>query len=395
LALAASNALAAPQGVTSAIAPSTSAPAGCSASYSGQFEITVVNATLTKRDTLQLTLNNGILKDAAGRTGYIAANYQFQFDGPPQTGAIYTSGFSLCGNGSLALGGSAIWYQCLSGSFYNLYDRSWAAQCSPIYIDAIGGASSVAATQAPDGQPAGTTVVTSVTQRTDGQPYATTVLVSQISDGQIQATTGVPVSQISDGQIQATSKAVPVSQQSDGQVYNSSPAAPVSQISDGQIQASPAKSAVPVSQISDGQPQASKGAPPPVSQISDGQIQATTGAPVSQISDGQIQATTGAPVSQISDGQVQATKGSAVPVSQISDGQIQATTAAPATTPAPPVSQKSDGQIIATPTKAAANITSYSAAAPSQVTVAGSPSMFQVAGSAAFAGVLAVVAALL
>jgi len=378
LALAASNTLAAPQGVTSAIAPSTSAPAGCSASYSGQFEITVVNATLTKRDTLQLTLNNGILKDAAGRTGYIAANYQFQFDGPPQTGAIYTSGFSLCGNGSLALGGSAIWYQCLSGSFYNLYDRSWAAQCSPIYIDAIGGASSVAATQAPDGQPAGTTVVTSVTQRTDGQPYATTVLVSQISDGQIQATTGVPVSQISDGQIQATSKAVPVSQQSDGQ-----------------IQASPAKSAVPVSQISDGQPQASKGAPPPVSQISDGQIQATTGAPVSQISDGQIQATTGAPVSQISDGQVQATKGSAVPVSQISDGQIQATTAAPATTPAPPVSQKSDGQIIATPTKAAANITSYSAAAPSQVTVAGSPSMFQVAGSAAFAGVLAVVAALL
>lgn len=57
---------------------------------------------------------------------YIAANYQFQFDAPPQAGAIYTTGFSLCANGSLALGGSAIFYQCLSGSFYNLYDRDWA-----------------------------------------------------------------------------------------------------------------------------------------------------------------------------------------------------------------------------------------------------------------------------
>jgi hypothetical protein len=353
--------------VTSAIAPSASAPAGCSASHSGKFEITVVNATIAKRDTLQLTLNSGVLKDAQGRTGYIASNYQFQFDGPPQAGAIYTSGFSLCGNGSLALGGSALWYQCLSGGFYNLYDRSWAPQCSPIYIDAIGGASSAAATQATDGQVAGTTIVTSVTQRTDGQPYATTVAVSQISDGQIQATTGVPVSQISDGQIQATPPAL-VSQMTDGQVYNptSSPVAPVSQISDGQIQASPIKSA------------SSK----PVA--------------VSQISDGQVQATTGVPISQISDGQVQATTGSAVPVSQISDGQIQATTAAPVTTTsAPAVSQKSDGQIVATPTKAAANITSVASAAPSQVTVAGSPSMFQAAGSAAFAGVLAVVAALL
>jgi hypothetical protein len=57
---------------------------------------------------------------------YIAANYQFQFDAPPQAGAIYTTGFSLCSNNSLALGGSAIFYQCLSGSFYNLYDRDWA-----------------------------------------------------------------------------------------------------------------------------------------------------------------------------------------------------------------------------------------------------------------------------
>jgi hypothetical protein len=90
LALAASVA-ATPQGVTSVIAPKAPAPAGCLTSASGTFQITVVNVTqgikkreLEKRDALTLTLINGILKDALGRTGYIASNYQFQFDGPPQ-----------------------------------------------------------------------------------------------------------------------------------------------------------------------------------------------------------------------------------------------------------------------------------------------------------------------
>lgn len=85
-------------------------------------------------DTLSLTLNNGILKDAYGRTGYIASNYQFQFDDPPQAGAIYTSGFTVCKNGTLSLGDSSIWWQCRSGGFYNLYDRNWAPQCNAIYI---------------------------------------------------------------------------------------------------------------------------------------------------------------------------------------------------------------------------------------------------------------------
>ncbi|KAF7507787.1 hypothetical protein GJ744_010088 [Endocarpon pusillum] len=87
--------------------------------------------------TLELTLNDGVLKDAQGRTGYIASNFQFQFDAPPQAGAIYTSGFSVCSNGSLALGGSNIFYQCRSGDFYNLYDRYWAAQCSPVTIETL------------------------------------------------------------------------------------------------------------------------------------------------------------------------------------------------------------------------------------------------------------------
>ncbi|MCJ1437106.1 hypothetical protein MMC27_006491 [Xylographa pallens] len=87
--------------------------------------------------TLELTLANGILKDSHGRTGYIASNFQFQFDDPPQAGAIFTAGFSVCANGSLALGGSNIFYQCLSGSFYNLYNVNWAPQCSPVTIETL------------------------------------------------------------------------------------------------------------------------------------------------------------------------------------------------------------------------------------------------------------------
>lgn len=90
-----------------------------------------------KDGTLQITLQDGVLKDSQGRTGYIASNFQFQFDNPPQAGAIYTSGFSACSNSSLALGGSNIFYQCRSGDFFNLYDRSWAAQCSPVTINLL------------------------------------------------------------------------------------------------------------------------------------------------------------------------------------------------------------------------------------------------------------------
>ncbi|CAI4045846.1 hypothetical protein SUVZ_11G0530 [Saccharomyces uvarum] len=162
------------------------------------------------------------------------------------------------------------------------------------------------------------------------EPVATTAsakakraaAISQIGDGQIQATTkttAAAVSQIGDGQIQATTK---------------TKAAAVSQIGDGQIQATTKTTAAAVSQIGDGQIQATtKTQAAAVSQIGDGQIQATTktkAAAVSQIGDGQIQATTkttAAAVSQIGDGQIQATtKTTAAPVSQITDGQIQATT---------------------------------------------------------------------
>jgi len=207
------------------------------------------------------------LKDQAGRQGYIASNYQFQFDAPIQAGAKQTSGFSLCGNSSLALGSSAIWYQCLSGNFYNLYSQSSGAQCIPIYITAV--MSGSGASQASDGQP-------QVTQ---------TPKVSQISDGQPQASSPRPVvSQISDGQPQAATP--------------KSSATVVSQISDGQPQAPTPKptSAPVVSQISDGQPQAPKPTSRPVvSQISDGQPQAPIATPTTIRSNVTANATRSAP----------------------------------------------------------------------------------------------------
>ncbi|KAL3422675.1 covalently-linked cell wall protein [Phlyctema vagabunda] len=295
LAALAAVAFARPQGVTEDIAPSSAPPAGFETTYPGTFQITAVNITsVSKRDltkrlacsddaSLTITLNNGVLKDAKARTGYIAANYQFQFDGPAQTGAIYTAGWSAGANGSLALGGSAVFYQCLSGDFYNLYDRAWAPQCSPILIEIL---------------PCGSGTTTgAASQVADGQPQVTTAIaISELPDGQPQVPTGLPVTQIGDGQIQAPTA-------------TATPQAPVTQISDGQIQAPTSVKA-------------------PVTQIPDGQIQAPTSV-----------ATTAAVVTQIPDGQIQApTKASTTAaVTQIPDGQIQAPTNATASATSTPV----------------------------------------------------------
>jgi hypothetical protein len=203
----------------------------------------------------------------------LLTSHRFQFDAPVQAGARETSGFSLCGNGSLALGSSAIWYQCQSGSFYNLYSQSTGAQCIPIYITAVNqGGASGGVSQITDGQPQATSPRPVVTQISDGQPQASSPrpVVSQISDGQPQAPTPKPtpgpvVSQISDGQPQAPTP-------------RSSASRVVSQISDGQPQA-PVPTRPVVSQISDGQPQAPVPTRPVVSQISDGQPQAPIATP--------------------------------------------------------------------------------------------------------------------
>lgn len=67
--------------------PQTMSGSDCQDSRDGDFNIAVVNVTdssSSKRSverrqldgTLTLTLDGGVLKDQAGRTGYIAANHQ-------------------------------------------------------------------------------------------------------------------------------------------------------------------------------------------------------------------------------------------------------------------------------------------------------------------------------
>ena len=137
---------------------------------------------------LVATLSDGVVKDAQDRTGYIASNYQFQFDGPPQAGSIYTAGFSECSNGSLALGGSTVFYQCKSGDFYNLYDRWWAEQCSPVEIMVI---------------PCGEGAQDLGAHHVVGTAVVPTTVVVPLGDGQPQVITtnkAVPMCQIDDGE---------------------------------------------------------------------------------------------------------------------------------------------------------------------------------------------------
>ena len=124
--------------ITSGKAAATVATQSAEETSSGSSSSSLPAVACRSSSSLALTLNNGILLDNQGRTGYIASNYQFQFDKPAQAGAIYTAGWSVCtDNSTLALGGSTTFYQCLSGNFYNLYDRSWAAQCIPVNLQAV------------------------------------------------------------------------------------------------------------------------------------------------------------------------------------------------------------------------------------------------------------------
>ncbi|KAL5621805.1 hypothetical protein BROUX41_005750 [Berkeleyomyces rouxiae] len=182
----ASSTFGAAQAVTATILPSEPAPSGCASSVDSHFKITVIEAFKTYSSAqdssscdndalLVLSLNNGRLSDAQNRTGYIASNRQFQFDAPPQSGALLTAGFSVCSNGSLALGGSTVWYQCHSGDFSNLYDTNWAEQCELIHLNAVSCGASV-----DDGSP-----------KESAANGAVALPVCEIGDGQIQAHTTV------------------------------------------------------------------------------------------------------------------------------------------------------------------------------------------------------------
>lgn len=228
-----------------------------------------------------VTLEDGTALDGQGRTGYIASNYQFQFDAPAQAGALFTSGFSLCEDNVLALGSSKTFYQCLSGDFYNLYDRTWAAQCEPVSILAIPCGSEDSASQGPDGQIIGTTVIqtTIITAIGDGQAqvitttvgvpiYSTYIPVSEHSDGQIQVTTTASVPQ-------STVVATPIPLPTPTETEISTPPAPPATTSS--IPAPTTSSSIPA-------PTTSSSSAPVSSSSSSVEVPTTTSAPSSSTS---------------------------------------------------------------------------------------------------------------
>lgn len=124
--------------VQATTATATSSTASSTASSSTDSNDPVDAVSCKTDGTLQLTLDNGVLRDEKGRIGSIVSNRQFQFDGPtPQAGAIYAAGWEITPDGNLALGNNDIFYQCLSGDFYNLYDEKIAKQCSPIHLEVV------------------------------------------------------------------------------------------------------------------------------------------------------------------------------------------------------------------------------------------------------------------
>ncbi|KOG98462.1 Cis3p DI49_2869 [Saccharomyces eubayanus] len=123
---------------TSSVKSSSSAASKSSSSASCAATPSLKDSSCKNSGTLELVLKDGVLTDGKGRIGSIVSNRQFQFDGPPpQAGAIYAAGWSITEDGYLALGDKDVFYQCLSGNFYNLYDENVAEQCSAIHLEAV------------------------------------------------------------------------------------------------------------------------------------------------------------------------------------------------------------------------------------------------------------------
>ena len=77
---------------------------------------------------------NGLLRDQLNRIGYIADNFQFQFDLPVQSGGYGEKEFGEYKDPKthdvfLTWRGSPEFYKCRSGNFDNLYSQSIGGQC--------------------------------------------------------------------------------------------------------------------------------------------------------------------------------------------------------------------------------------------------------------------------
>ncbi|KAH9877956.1 hypothetical protein J1614_003173 [Plenodomus biglobosus] len=231
------------QAVEEGIAPSSPPPDGCETTVDGSFMIgTLENPSLRKRETAQeaadgqllCTLNDGILHDQYKRTGSVVANRQFQFDGPPQAGAIYTGGFSVCKNGSLALGGSTRWWRCMSGAFGNLYDEYIGAQCHEIRIQTIFPETSSSSSSAAATSTAAASVASSALSRSASSTRSTASMASQSASASL-------ISGSSSGSAMPTafSTASPFSPSASATRSGSSPSSPSGSASGTAVAAAP------------------------------------------------------------------------------------------------------------------------------------------------------------
>jgi len=211
--------------VTPYLTASGPAPSGCVSSYPGPFALSPSNVTSSKHSKRQSassptilieSLEDGVMKDSKNTFAYIASNGQFQNNPPsspqPQPGAIITAGYSVCSNGTLALGGSAIWWECNGGSRSAFYDVSQGPQCYMIYFNVVPASTSSGttaiiptttvsvATVSSEGQGQGGTTVTPVTESSEGQGGAG-------SSATVAASTVTPITVSSEGQGEAGTSA--------------------------------------------------------------------------------------------------------------------------------------------------------------------------------------------
>lgn len=123
------NSSALPQGVYETIVPPGGTPPGCQSTFGERFNFRSIYgpvgypgfhricAAPPGQPQLQMRVTNGVLTDQVGRIGAVVSNRQIQFDGPPaQSGSIYTGGWSVCDDGTLALGPQKFFFACESGT---------------------------------------------------------------------------------------------------------------------------------------------------------------------------------------------------------------------------------------------------------------------------------------
>lgn len=82
------------------------------------------------------TLTSGALLDRGGAINFVNCNGQLSASDDISDDCTKFTEFSVCSNGSLAVGESALWYQCYSDSWESkgFFNRPKSERCYPLYL---------------------------------------------------------------------------------------------------------------------------------------------------------------------------------------------------------------------------------------------------------------------